>query len=210
MLPKISIIIPHKHTDQNTQALLLNMKMLAENTRSAYELIIDACVPEDPYKVWNRVAHRAQADILVFSNSDVLMAEDWDDYITRLPTLVQPNTIVTGHLIEPGNIGVASVNIAKDFGKVPAVFNRQGFEEFSYKFVCDHPVVKEERGWYMPCAVDREWFLSTGGFDTSEAFPAPSDIKFWERCIHDYNTKLIRVPWMAYHFQAQSQHNRSI
>jgi hypothetical protein len=93
-------------------------------------------------------------------------------------------------------------NAARDFGKHPDTFDRIAFEAFVGKHQA--PSVKEERAWYMPCAMDRMWFLSTGGFPTYPAFPEPNDIKFWNRCRDEYGTKFIRVRSYSYHFQAQS------
>lgn len=195
-MPDISIIMPHKKTPENDYCLELNLRMLLENTRYSYELIIDTEAPKDPYKIWNEASRSARADILVFTNSDVLMASEWDFHFVAH---MEYNIIFTGYLVEPGNIGVASVNIHRDFGKNPHTFDRQAFEEFALK----HPVPDYtlQRGWYMPCAMSKEFFLDTGGFDTTLGFPNPNDIIFWERCIKEYNTKLVRVKSFAYHFQ---------
>jgi hypothetical protein len=174
--------------------------MLSENTTYSYELIIDNEVPKDPYKIWNERSKEAQADILVFTNSDVLMAPVWDLHFIRY---MIDNAIFTGYLVEPGNVGVASENIHKDFGKTPETFNRRAFEEFTLRnYVMD---IQEQRGWYMPCAFRRDWFLGTGGFDTERGeFPLPLDIWFWEKCIKELGTRLYRVKSFAYHFQALS------
>lgn len=202
MAPRFSIIIPHKSTFQNDRALSLNLDMLVKNTRdNNFEIIIDTTYPKDPYKIWNEASRNARANVLVFSNSDVLMGPDWDD---GLVDYAQPNSIVTGYLIEPGNVGVAVENIQCDFGRTPDSFDRVGFEGFARQLYRQKPVCAEQRGWYMPCAVDRDWFLSTGGFDTTLGFPNPNDILFWERCIHELGTKLLRTNSIAYHFQALS------
>jgi len=198
-MPDITIIIPHKSTVSNDKAMMLNISMLLKNTRNSLEIIIDTEVPKDPYKIWNEAAKIARSDILVFSNSDVLMAKDWDTWFFEH---MQDNAILVGYLVEPGNIGVASENIHRDFGRTPDTFDRDAFEGFAE---CSKvPIIKEERGWYMPCAVWKEWFLSTGGFDTTLGFPNPNDILFWNKCVKEYGTKLFRVRSFAYHFQAQS------
>src|SRR4030065_245347 len=199
MAPTLSIIIPHKRKDLNHQALALNIAMLNDNTHNSYELIIDTECPRDPYKIWNEVAKTARADILVFSNSDVLMAPFWDVFFVGH---MKENAIFTGYLVEPGNVGVAQQNIHKDFGRFPNTFRRQEFEHFAKHVKV--PDIKEERGWYMPCAISKEWFLSTGGFDTTLGFPNPNDILFWNKCIEELGTKLYRCNSFAYHFQALS------
>jgi len=195
-MPDISIIIPHKRTPENDYCLELNLRMLLQNTCCSYELIIDTEAPKDPYKIWNEASRSARADILVFTNSDVLMAPEWD---LRFVEHVDYNTILTGYLVEPGNIGVADVNIHRDFGKHPGDFRRTDFEDFAAKHQVPDYIF--QRGWYMPCAMRKDFFLNAGGFDTTLGFPNPNDIIFWEHCIKDYNTTLARVRSFAYHFQ---------
>ena len=195
-MPKLSIIIPHKSTPSNDLALRINIAALLANTCNSYELIIDTECPKDPYKIWNEASRQARGDILIFTNSDVIMAPDWD---CEMVNCAIDNRIVTGYLVEPGNIGVASQNIALSFGKTPETFDQAAFEKWAANQ--QHEAYKIERGWYMPCAMNRDWFLSTGRFDTTLAFPNPNDIIFWEHCIAQYGTVLIRAKSYAYHFQ---------
>lgn len=197
--PDLSICIPHKPGRMNDQALGLNLGTLLAHTGGLnLEILIDATVPGDPYAIWNDMAKRANADVLIFTNSDVIMGPGWaGPYLYAC----EPNTIVTGYLVEPGNIGVASQNITMNFGRTPDTFDREAFEAWAIEAAAERPPVVGERGWYMPCAVDRKWFLSTGGFDTTEAFPCPNDIKFWDKCMEDPTFRLLRVNSLAYHFQ---------
>lgn len=199
--PRISIIIPHKRKATNDLALKLNVEMLLANTANNFELIVDTESPKDPYKIWNEAAKSARADILVFSNTDVLMAPDWD---VSFINYMDDNSILTGYLVEAGNVGVASVNIHKDFGKTPSEFRRHDFEEYAIKQSKFTIPAKIERAWYMPCAFYKSWFLWTGGFDTTLGFPNPNDILFWDKCRDSFNTKFVRVNSFAYHFQALS------
>jgi len=199
MMPKYSIIIPHKLAESNNMSLGMNLQMLLENSVYPFELIIETSAPRDPYMIWNEAAKQARADILVFTNSDVLMAPGWDRFMVDF---CEPNAIMTGYLVEPGNIGVAEENIHNSFGMHPSTFNRQQFEQ--WVAAQNTPECVEQRGWYMPCAVDRKWFIDTGGFDTAIPFPHPNDIIFWDRCIREYGTRLLRVRSYAYHFQCLS------
>jgi hypothetical protein len=195
-----TIIIPHKRTGMNDEALELNLKMLLRHTESSFELIIDSETPKDPYQLYNSAARRARSETLVFSNTDVLMGPGWDMLIDQ----VHPNSIVTGYLIEAGNIGVAETNIHMDFGKTPTLFDKYAFEAYvrdKLRHVELGNAVKEERGWFMPCAMNRNWFNSVGGFPTELPFPNPNDAIFWDNCIANLGTKLLRVPSFAYHFQ---------
>ena len=195
-----TIIIPHKPTIHNDRALELNLHALLKHTKVQYELIIDTTTPANPYGIWMRAAQTAHAETLVFTNSDVIMGPGWDVLVRH----VEPNTIVTGYIIEPGNIGVADVNIQLDFGKMPKTFQSFDFDRWVLKrlgFIGNGNEVKIERGWYMPSAMNRAWFLSTPGFDLDYPFPNPADIRFWEYCIKEYGTQLLRVPSYSYHFQ---------
>lgn len=200
-MPDLTIVIPHKRTPANDFALRLNLQMLLENTSHSFELIVDTETPKDPYKIWNEASKQARGRILVFTNSDVLMAPSWDEmYIKHM----EDNAILTGYLVEPGNVGVAAQNVALDFGRKPEDFHRQAFENWSFSQQWKVPEVRLERGWYMPCAFYRDWFNWTGGFDTTLGFPNPNDILFWEKCLNNFHTKLLRVKSFAYHFQALS------
>ena len=195
-----SIIIPHKPAISNNKALELNIKMLLRHTNIQYELIIDSEHPKDPYRIWNEVVKKVRSNVVVFSNSDVIFGPGWDILVCN----VNPNQIITGYLVEPGNIGVAEANIYKDFGKTPDDFDIMAFENFvrgETQHIEIGNIFKQERGWYMPCAMDREWFLDVGGFPMELGFPNPNDAIFWDKCVADYNTTLLRVPSYAYHFQ---------
>jgi len=192
----LSIIIPHKITGLNNKALSINIESLLENTTQDFELLIDTEVPRCPYTIWNEYAEIAKGEYLIFSNSDVIMAPGWDINMVKY---CDDNTIVVGYLAEAGNIGVAEANILIDFGKTPDVFRKYDF--YLWSKAQNVPEVLKERGWYMPCCVKKEWFLSTGGFPTDLPFPNPNDILFWNHCVDVLGTTLLRVDSFAYHFQ---------
>ena len=199
IMPDMTIVIPHLRKSMNDAALQLNIARLFENTHHSFELVIDTESPRDPYKIWNDVAKIARGKIIVFSNSDVIMAKDWDVPFVKY---MQDNAILTGYLVEPGNIGVADVNIHMDFGRNPYTFRPDEFENFAVLYGSNTPEVKEERGWYMPCAFLRDWFIWTNGFDTDRGgFPLPLDIWYWDKCRGNFGTKFIRVRSFSYHFQ---------
>lgn len=193
----MTILIPHKNTPLNDKALEINLKMLHDNTinRDCETLIMSE--KNDPYVLWNEYALKAKHEHLVFSNSDVLMAAGWDVYLQKY---VDDNSIVTGYLVEPGIIGVASQNIHLNYGKSPNNFDRTGFEKWAESRAIQTPEMKEERGWYMPCIMTKTFFLRMGRFPVEKAFPNPNDIIFWEHCLKN-GAKLKRVRSFAYHLQ---------
>lgn len=192
----ISILIPHKSTSLNDICLELNKQMLKDNTRSEYELII-MDEAEDPYTLWNRYANKTKYELLIFSNSDVLMAPDWD---VNLVKHADNSSIITGYLVECGAIGVASQNILHNFGKNPSKFDRAGFEAFCKTESQKCSEIKFERGWYMPCLMTKEFFTKMGYFPREKPFPNPNDILFWEHCLKQ-GAQLKRANSFAYHFQ---------
>jgi len=198
-MPDLSILLPHKPGLSNDKALKLAIDSIIKYTPVySYELLIDNTTPGDPYQIWNEMAKMARGEILVFTNSDVIFAPGWD----MMALYTVPNVIVTGYIVEPGNIGVAPVNITRDFGKHPDNFRESEFHTFINKHGALE--VKTERGWYMPCTMQREWFLTTGGFPTDKPFPEPNDIRFWDYCRDTLGTEFKRVRSYSYHFQAQS------
>ena len=201
MTPILSIIIPQKRTPMNNLSMVMNFDMLLHNTVNSFELIIDTESPKDPYKIWNECSMHARGDILVFSNSDILFAPRWDEMFVNY---MRDNAILVGYLVEPGNISVARGNVWKSFGKDPIEFNWQKFENWVSTHRDDVLECKEGRGWYMPCAFRRDWFLRTGGFDTTLGFPNPNDSMFFDKCRDTLGTKFYRVRSFAYHFQALS------
>lgn len=197
-MPDLSIIIPHKPGPNNNKALRLAIDSILDYTTYSYELLLDMTVPGDPYTIWNEISEKARGKTLIFSNSDVIFAPGWD---LMVPFAVS-NAIVTGYIIEPGNIGVAPVNIKANYGKHPDEFNKTGFHSHAAKHKA--PEVDYKWAWYMPCAMDRDWFLSTSKFPDDIAFPEPNDIKFWTYCKEELGTSFVRVKSYSYHFQNQS------
>lgn len=194
---EFSVIIPHKRTRENDAALKLAMDSILR-CYSSCEILIDTQTPADPYTIWNEYARTAKGKVLIFTNSDVVFAPGWDVLFGRY---AEVNTIVTGYLVEPGNIPVADVNIQENFGLTPSTFNVRDFSLYAIKQMERTPTVLTQRAWYMPCAINREWFLYTGGFDTTKPFPHPNDTEYWDRCVKEYSTQLLRVNSWAYHFQ---------
>ena len=140
MIPDLSILIPHKPGPSNDKALRLALDSIIRFTNFSYEIILNMVVPGDPYVFWNQAAWQAKGGTLIFSNSDVIFAPGWDS----LAEHASPNTIVTGYMVEPGNIGVAPVNIKGDHGKHPDQYDEGGFHSQIERQKADDS--KEERG----------------------------------------------------------------
>jgi len=205
----ISIILPHLHTSICDESLSLCKRAIASYTSAVYELIIDDTPNKCPYKKYNEGAKKAKYEILIFCNTDMIFAPGWDIMVK----FVEDNVIVMGYLVESGRVGVASQNIEKDFGKLPSIFRQQEFEKFCLEHARKNniPEIKQEMGWYMPCAVNKKWFLNKGGFDThKKVFPECLDVDYFEKCKKDSRFKLLRAKSYAYHFQALSNRSQPI
>lgn len=180
------------------ESLSLAIQMFRENTtRRDYEMIVVQGYT-DPYVFWNEYAERAQSEVLVFFNNDMLPAPGWDEFMLKH---LDENSLLMGYLVEPGVISPARQNIHRDFGRSPRTFRRQEFERFSAQ--CEVPEMTHEMGWYMPVMLTRSFFLRMGRYPTDRPFPHPNDVAFWDRCL-SRGAKLVRVRSFAYHFQGMS------
>lgn len=204
MTPDISIIIPHLRNADNDKALRIALDCILDNTDLDYELMVEAVATRrDIYPVLNNMAHRARAEWIVFSNSDVFFAPEWasEFYAAR-----DENTIVTGVIVECGVIGVSHLNHHKNFGMTPDSFRRTEFETWVgsdeahelYQGQAQH----YPRGWYFPCIINKRAFNHAGGFDTSRGvFPKdPVDMYFWD-CWAETGKGFKRANSFCYHLQ---------
>lgn len=189
----LSICIAHKHTPRNDAALRVALDCIVDNTRCDYELLIDTTTPADPYQVYNELVQQAQTPYCVLTNSDVFFAPNWDvEFLAH----ANEHTILSGILAECGAIGVAYGNLKQNFGMTPEAFNRQAFEDWSVD--CHFPA---GNGWYMPCLMPRDRFITLGGFDVRGSFQLdPVDKWFWSTW--EANGGLFkRVRSVAFHLQ---------
>jgi len=196
----ISIIIPHLSRPLNDEALELTLDRLERWTFCRYEVLIPREL-ECPYKLWNRYVDQAKYENIVFSNSDVIMSPGWEG---RYLEFIDDNSIVCPYLIEPNVIGVAPVNIQRDFGRTPKEFIEREWAYLDWVRNSDHArraaPMRLERAWYMPCMMRKSLFDRLGRFETEKPFPEPNDIKLWDKAVA-MGVALKRVSSYAYHFQ---------
>lgn len=202
MTPAISIIIPHLRNTDNDKALKVAHACIVDNTDLDYELIVEAVATRrDIYPVLNNMAHRARAEWLVFSNSDVFMAPGWASamYAAR-----DESAIVTGIIAECGAISVAADNYELHYGVTPETYDRAGFEAWVAQegaTIYSHKA-HQLRGWYFPCLLNKRVFNHSGGFDSSiGSFPQDAcDMAYWDKWAAS-GKHFRRVNSWCYHLQ---------
>lgn len=179
--PVISILLPHLRTPFNDAALKVALECLVDNTALDYELVIEAVQERrDIYRVLNAMAQRAMGEWIVFHNSDVFVAPGW---LEPLYEARDVDAIVSPVMVESGAIGVAPVNLARNYGMTPQSFRREAFEAWVAGGGEMPGVPDGVRRWYFPSLLSRQSFLDMGGFDTARgSFPAdPLDIWYWDK-----------------------------
>lgn len=193
-MPKLSVVIPHKHEPANDKALAQALVCLAQNTRTDYELLVDSTTPADPYVVLNGLVQKAAGEYIFFSNSDIFVSPSWD---IPMLAVAAPDTIVNATLVEPGAIGVHHGNIHRDFGMTPETFRRAEFEAWC----AANPALPDNDGFVYYAVIHRQAFLDFGGFDTSKgSFPTPLDSIFWQEW-RNAGKRIVRGRGLVYHIQ---------
>lgn len=202
MTPQISILIPHLRERENDKALQVAISCIIDNTDLDYELMVEAVATRrDIYPVLNNMTHRARAEWVVYSNSDVFFAPGWARafYAAR-----DEKSITTGIIAECGVIGVAADNYELHYGVRPEDYDRAGFEawvEQNGAEIYNHKA-HQHRGWYFPCLLHKRTFNHFGGFKTHYGeFPKdPVDMYTWDQWAEAGNGFKRANSW-CYHLQ---------
>ncbi len=202
-----ALMVAHRKQPVQDAALALLIDSVKKNTPpelyEAGEIVIDDRPDICPYRKWNEMCAKTKTAInVVFANNDMVMLPGWHCMVTA----TKPRMVVTGYLIEPGIVAVNPLNVQRDFGGNPADYRADEAIKFAAT-VSAHtqPEIAKNSGWYMPCAFDREWFLSVGGYDIGAGqFPNPLDRLFWDKAAR-IGVDFVRVNSWAYHFQRLSQ-----
>lgn len=173
----ISIIMPHAINDENDRVLSLNQKMAKENTRGPYEILYIGNMrrPDLVYKGWNMLVGIAKYDLVLWSNTDLLLAPNWDVNIYQLTELYD---WISLRVVECGAIPSAATMISKNFGWTAQGFDRDGFEKFVGEDIAQRPIHQPGWIWHCPSVLKRNKFLELGGFGETPPFPYDQDNHF--------------------------------
>lgn len=196
----ISIVMPHAINDENDRVLSLNQKMAKENTRGPYEILYMGNMkrPDLVYKGWNMLIEAAKYDLVLWSNTDLLLAPDWD---VNIRTLTEVYDWISLRVVECGAIPSASTMISRNFGWTAANFDRKGFEEFVVSDTYKRPIHEQGWVWYCPSVLKKSKFMELGGFGETPIFPFDQDRHFKKKA-EDANWKFgISNHSYAYHLQ---------
>ena len=198
----ISIIFQHANNPENNRIFELNLKMLKENTTCEYEILSlwNDKRPDLVYKFWDWGIRNAKYDLILWHNTDIVMAPGWNE---RVITYKDKADWIGIELVECGAIGVHPNNIHKDFGRTAETFDRKGFESWANSLQ-GWAAYRDGFCWYSPSVWKKDWYIKMGGFDLDKPFPHPNDSAFKEKC-ERAGTKFIVVNSYAYHFQRANE-----
>ena len=110
------------------------------------------------YRAWNFGGFEADADIIVFVNSDMAFTKNW---LKNLLKNLREDRIVTCRLVESGKLRSGKYGIEKNFGQTYSEFDDKSFQNFVNNI--SKSEIKEG-GLFMPCAVYKDSFVKSGGY----------------------------------------------
>ena len=192
--------MPHAINEENDKVLALNVKMIKENTIGPYEILYIGNMkrPELVYWGWDMLINAAKYEHVLWHNTDLLLAPNWDANIAALATY---NDWISLRVVECGAISSYKTMISTDFGKTADTFDRKSFEEFVKQDTTNRSISEDGWIWYCPSVIKKSKYIELGGFDNTPIFPHPQDIVFkdkaiaanWKFCVSNHS--------YAYHLQ---------
>lgn len=187
----LSIVVPYL---SNSPCIELFKQVIKENTYSKYELI-ELIDETDVYYAFNEGVKKSTGDVVVLINDDMFMSKNWDILYVKY---AKGKTLVTGYLVEPGVIQVSDRNIQGDFGKNPNTYNRRGFEAWAKSQVDEIPEVINGKGWYMPIAIEKKYFID---YPNDIKYPHPNDVTLIDEIMPRQGYNFLKVNSFCYHLQ---------
>lgn len=162
---------------------------------------------DDVYKLYNHGVHCCKNDLFLLINDDMYFPKDWDLQLMEVENsgIDLEKSVITTMLVESGYVAVNPKNIQCDFGQDWGEFDKEGFDEYSRQYHESHDAFESNFGWYMPVFMGKIMFNKHGGYPTTEPFPAPNDIKFFQDVFEDKAILPIQLHSLVYHFQRLSQ-----
>lgn len=157
------------------------------------------------YRAWNDGALAADADVIVFFNSDMYGAPGWLENLLKHLTR---DTIPCSRLVESGKMPSGKWGVTQDFGRTTKEFRKGQFIEFA-RMISANCI--EDGGLYMPCAFYRDEFLAVGGYPEGnihlggEGMVGTTFLRSGDKHLFKYDFKHKRhitvMDSIVYHFQ---------
>jgi hypothetical protein len=122
------------------------------------------------YRAWNFGGFSADADIIVFVNSDMVFSQGWLD---ELLEQLKPDTIPVSRLVESGKMPSGLHALSQNFGREPYLFDSNSYNnndnldrwnKFAEALQYTAPKDTEDGGLYMPVAFYKKDFVESGGY----------------------------------------------
>ncbi|MHB8410264.1 MAG: hypothetical protein ACYDHY_19705 [Acidiferrobacterales bacterium] len=179
--------------------------MIKEHTLGQYEILFLGTTNRKDlvYQGFNILASLAKYEHILFTNTDVLLAKDWDKNIHNCNA-----DWISFRIVECGAIGSDGTMISKNFGMTAKDFRYNEFETFMKQEYKGRPEYEDGFVWYMPSVIKKSKFMELGGFETYPPFPqAAHDITFRNKAVQEgWTFKISNYSW-AYHLQRARENN---
>lgn len=171
------------------------------------------------YRCWNFAGMNADADVIVFVNSDMVFSEEW---LPNLLAQLRHDTIPVSRLVESGKMPSGLHALSQNFGREPYLFdqnnfnaneNRHDWARFAELLMYTAPKDTEDGGLYMPVAFFKKDFVESGGFPEGNLyvggvgrvdtpFLISGDKYFFERNhVMMHKKHITAMKSVVYHFQ---------
>lgn len=110
------------------------------------------------YRAYNLGVEYATTEYVLLVNSDMAYSKG---ALSSLMKQASPDVFIASRLVELGVMPSGKYGVEKDFGSKPKTFRKKDFEKYALSISrnCSMP-----GGLYMPLLVNRQKFLSLGGF----------------------------------------------
>lgn len=116
------------------------------------------------YRAYNHGVSQASGEFVLLVNSDMAFAEGF------LPRILESRTkgqLIAGRLVEVGVLKSGQYGVEKYFGFTPKDYVRGRFESYARRLVRQTKQGYrrlQTGGLFMPLLMNRDWFVSSGGF----------------------------------------------
>jgi glycosyltransferase involved in cell wall biosynthesis len=178
---------------------------ISANLNERVKCIENPCPHADVYGMFNYGASIAQSEYILLVNDDMYFPKDWDE---NMP--LDPKSVITFVVVEPGFVKVNEKNIAHSFGFTWSRFKKEKFEGFAKKFPARGLIKENELGWYMPVLFPKSLFFESGAYPNDVPFPNPNDVLFFEKLKKNKEIRFAQVNSPIYHFQRLSQRKNDL